>query len=518
MASDKQVLDLIGLRKVLGGLPKDAFVVGLYINVLFSSQYEWLNALAEELRARGMVTVGLFTPRSMEASRLDASHLGATDHVAVVPSSAVKLLHRINVFVISDVDLGTSFPPAAKVLGCAHGPVIIGTLEHPLAAEMYDLAHLDGLMVPARFSAENRRALKEKWTGFVSPERTHRSDRPFQLIPVGYPRHAAMLRALNRADVRRDAIVYAPYGVDYLSEVSPADVVEGQGRAIINFLLKTFPEYSVLFRPAPSDRGKPFVRQIVSFFRNEPRFILDSHENQIHAFSRGAALVTDLSSIARSFAYVTLRAGIFFQPWQNLEPPMGHADCGFVAYTYAGLKEALDQALGQPEDVSRRIRKNRDLLVMPIEGALEDIAEGIQDFYNERPRPGWVTIDRSRNALEPEKELVRKLAGCTCGLSAAAVSLALFRNPESPLLAAYALHAGRALTPRGQPHRDLLDNAARLLGAPVTSATYEDIRPEHIRNLYLLAREGYERQADGDGVALVEELLKDFNTATSKNQ
>lgn len=191
-------------------------------------------------------------------------------------------------------------------------------------------------------------------------------------------------------------------------------------------------------------------------------------------------------------------------------------DGGFVASTYDALRDVLTLALGHAQDEAQTLRQNRDRLVMPVEGALDAIAEWIQDFYNGRSRPDWVTIDRSAEVLQSEKELVQKLATFSLSLPLAAAAVACFRNPESPLLVAYTLHVAREQTPRELPRMDVLGMAGRLLGVHINSATYEETPPEYIQKLYAMAEEGYRQQGDSDGVTLVTELLRDFNAAISK--
>lgn len=510
MACDKQKLNLIELRKVLATLPKDAFIVCFYVNMFYSPQSDWMNALAEKLRQRGMITVGLLTPRSEKAFNLDA-----TDYVAVVPSSSVKILSRINVFIISEVDHSTRFPSASKVLGCIHAHTMSFS-DRPYPRQLFSVGMLDGLMVPARLPTETRHALEKTWTGFANPRWSRRSNRPFYVIPVGYPRHAAMFQALSKASGPKDAIVYAPHAIANTSDIKSDYCVVGSGIPIINFLLENFPEYKVIFRPAPEDLEGRVVQQIASLYRKEPRFILDTHPDQFFSLSRGAALVTDASGIACSFAYMTLRPAIYFQPWREWREHVRRWDGGFTATTYDALRDVLTMALENSQEEAEIIRKNRDELIMPIEGALEAIADWIPDFYNERPRADWVAIDRSEAALEPEKALIQKLATFPDGLQLAAPAVACFRNQESPLLAAYALHIGRIKAPRLPPALDLPGIAGRLLGVNITSKSYEDIPPEHIQNLYSLALKEYGQQGDQEGVALVTGLLENFNTIIGK--
>ncbi|MBD5647470.1 MAG: hypothetical protein HDQ89_07580 [Desulfovibrio sp.] len=510
MAREKQKLTLIELRKVLATLPKDAFIVCFYANMFYAPQSDWMNALAEKLRQRGMITVGLLTPRSVKAFNLDK-----TDYVAVVPSSTVKILSRINVFIISEPDHSTHFPAGSKVLGCIHSHMMSFS-DRPYPYQLFSVGMLDGLMVPARLPAETRHALEKTWTGFVNPRWSRRSKGPFYVIPVGYPRHAAMFQALSKAMAPKDAIVYAPHGIANTSDIKSEHCVVGAGIPIINFLLENFPEYKVIFRPAPEDLEGRVVQRISSLYRQERRFILDTHPDQFFSLSRGAALVTDASGIARSFAYMTLRPAIFFQPWREWQEPVRRVESGFIATSYDALRDVLKLALENRQEEAEIIRKNRDELLMPIEGALETIADWLPDFYNERPRADWVTIERSEAALEPEKALIQKLATFPDGLQLAAPAVACFRNQESPLLAAYALHMGRIKAPRLLPALDLLGIAGRLLGVKITSDSYEKTPPEHIQNLYTMALKRFEREGDQEGVALVAGLLEHFNAAISK--
>lgn len=506
ISKERRLLSLKGLSRVLHDLPHDAFVVGLYINIRYGAQDEWLNALAPALRARGMVTVGLLTPKS-----IPHCDLSAADHVAVVPPEAVVSLERIQVFVISDMDNGTCFPASSRILGCAHSFFHTSLTCH-FSNCIWVSALLDGFMVPVRLSRETREATASLWTGFIHPSWSRRGPKPFHLIPVGYPRLAAMVRTMREVREKPDALVYAPVALSHEPHIG-GERVRTYGLRTIQYLLEHFPDHTVIFRPTPSDMNQETVRDIIAFFRDEPRFILDDHDDQIFAFSRAATVITDLSHVVNSFAFSMLRPGIYFRPWEEGESTCAPWDGGFSSTTWEGLHEAVTLAIDKADEEKERIRANRERTIMPLDSALDEIAGWIRDFYAGRPRPQWLTIERADPThVRTETNIIRQVRNVPAHTIHHAMTVAaVFRNPHSPLLAAYALHAGMEHCPGTTLNWGLHTVVNNLLGKNVYSCDpYKAVSAAHVRQLYERALDEYRARNDTGAVALVEELLRDF--------
>lgn len=506
---DTPVLTLHGLQEMLAALPPEAVVIGLYVNSTAVTQDEWLNPLAERLRGAGFVTIGICTPGSKGKCRLDGAGT-----VAVVGPEKIRTLERINIFIISDMDsLNTQYPQASRVLGCAHAFETAADTSLPFQVHMPAL--LDGWMLSFPLSERSKKWIVDLWSGFIDPAAGFRSTTPFHLIPSGYPRMGVLAQQLREAPEKPDAILYAPIGMESNYELG-GNRLKKHGIRIIRTLLNAFPERTVIFRPYKNDLESVEVRTIRDAFANEARFVFDGEAGRIASFARSALLVTDLSHIAKTFAFATLRGAVYFQPWGANAQRHVRWDGGWTTWTYTGLVEACRLALSGAEALRGQIKQRRDELVMPFETALDDIVDIVRDVHKGVTREEWLTIPRDASTT-PQSEatilhnIVRQYSP---SIPFASATAALFNNRESPLLAAFALHSGLAMIPdRVLTWSPYLNNVvAGLLGLEdYPCVYYRDIDPEDVCRLYSLAILAAFRRNDPAGVGLAEALLESFN-------
>lgn len=424
--------NVCALNAALAALPRDAFVVAFFLHGVQVSQDEWMEPLARHLRERGFVTVGVTTPESAARSRLDSP-----EYRAVLPLEDIPRIEGVQVFVISDVDcILPEFPQTSRVLACCHGLIADPDMAFP--PHPHHLWLVDGWMCSCPISSQAKKNAAYLWTGLASEPASKRKNGHLHLIPVGYPRLAALAEELrNREEQEPDAIVYAPTILDYHPERG-GQRVKTHGERIIRTLLRYFPGHRV---PYKRDLDHPVVRDIKERFSGESRFVFDADPGRLFSFAHGAALVTDFSHIGNSFAYATLRAPVYFQPWVQA-PPMTRRDGVFTACTYTGLVEALRMALSDGARLAEELAARRERCVMPFDHAFDDIAGLLKDFYADRPRTDWLTVERCDPAVTPgDEELVRKLLeqppeAASC-IAAPAV---MYGDTAGPLLCAFALH------------------------------------------------------------------------------
>ena len=430
--------DVSALNAALASLPPDAFVVAFFLHGVQVSQDEWMDPLARHLREAGFVTVGVTTPQSAALCRLDAP-----EYRAVLPLEDIPRIAGVQVFIISDVDcILPEFPQMSRVLACCHGLITASEMTAPPHA--HHLWLIDGWMCSCPLTPAIRKSATHLWTGLAGERASKRKNAHLHLIPVGYPRLAVLAEELRKHRHEPDAIVYAPTILDYHPELG-GERVKTHGERILRTLLRYFPDYQVIFRPYKRDLEHPVVRDILQRFSGEHRFVFDAEPGRLFSFSHGAALVTDFSHIGETFAYATLRAPVYFQPWVRA-PAVTREGGVFKAANYSGLVEALRTALRDGPRLAEELRAARERCIMPFDNAFDDIAGLLKDFYADRPRPGWLTVERCNPDIAPDDvELVGKLLEQPPEVaSRVAAPAVMYGGNPSPLLAAFALHlAGR---------------------------------------------------------------------------
>lgn len=426
--------DVSALNLALAALPRDTFVVAFFLHGVQISQDEWMNPLACHLREAGFVTLGVTTPESAPRS-----HLDAPEYRAVLPLEDISRIEGVQVFIISDLDAHLpEFPQTSRVLACCHGLITTSEMTNPPHA--HHLWLIDGWMCSCPITPAIRKSATQLWTGLASVRTSRRKNGHMHLIPVGYPRLTVLAEELRNQKHEPDAIVYAPSLMNYRTELG-GERVKIHGARILRTLLRCFPDHRVIFRPYKRDLDHPVVRDIQERFGGESRFVFDANPGRLFSFAHGAALVTDFSHIGFTFAYATLRAPVYFQPWVKA-PPLTRRDGAFKAASYTGLVEGLRTALGDGPRLAEELRATRERCIMPFDNAFDDIAGLLKDFYADRPRPGWLTVERCNPAIAPDDvELVGKLLEQPPeAATRTAASAVMYGVNPSPLLAAFALH------------------------------------------------------------------------------
>lgn len=500
------------LQDFLRALPQDRFVVGLFINSTELAQDEWMNPLAAHLRKAGYVTIGLPTP--VAAGKCD---LGNAEYMAVINPADLSALGRINVFIILDVDACHSFPQESKVCGCCHGFAIAGDTAIPW--HTHEPCYLDAWLCSYPLTAKTRELTQALWQNMVNPAFSWRKGKDFYIIPQGYPRMAALTETLANNRQKRDAIIYAPVLMSYLPDMG-GNRVEIYGAQIIGALLDNFPAHKVIFRPYSADLGSPVIKKLCDTFVNEPRFMLDANRDKAFSFARGAALVTDFSHIAGSFAFTTFHPAFFYKPWEKNQPDFQKIPGGGITRSMDALIKAITAGLERNEETERIIRRDRDRFAMPVENAFSEITAMLPDLFQDHPRESWLRIGRTGSgSLSQQSEIIRRVQNQPEKLRFyIGAALLLSHNTKSPLLAAYALHKGKEEVPAGKTWPEFYVYTGKLVGKAIERVPNSEIDPEIIRTLYALALAACEADANLPAQDLVKELLSDFNRLFPKNE
>ena len=275
----------------------------------------WMVALGQELRQRGYGTVGLLAGDAVGFMNLDG--LG---HVFQVRPEDLETLDGVACFITTDIEYKTCYPAGSRVLAMVHS-CSAGDQQAFLQCAIAT-GSFDGLIVGFPF-AHRKGEIKALWDNFPPPDRRLRPAADFYLMGYGYPKLCLMRRqflAQRREAVRAECICYAPTGIQY-SPYSGGKRLQKYGKRILRTLLATFPDHTVIFRPAPINRDEDTVRDIIDAFAHEPRLAVDAQTSYLDTFARTRVMITDLAHISNTFCAVTHRPAIYFQPWMTLPPP-----------------------------------------------------------------------------------------------------------------------------------------------------------------------------------------------------
>lgn len=501
MATPPGHLNFQTLQEFLDCKAPGDFFVALYINTRHGYQDEWMSEVARSLGKKGIRTIGILTPQSIARHKLEN-----TDLMAVIDLRQTKSLRGVDVFVISDIDCNVEFPQDSKVLGCAHA------LLDPPGREGYQsklhlLSKMDGYMIPTVLADEARQDMISVWNGSGNHAFYKRKLDRFHIMQVGYPPLALTAGELKKTGIEPDAITYAPTLIEYNPDEG-GERLKTYGAGLIKFLLERFPRHKIIFRPYHGDMDNGCIKEIIGKFSCVDRFILDVSPGKIFSFAHSDVMITDLSTIIRAFSLVTLRQGIYFQPWGRFRGPQGPNDKMAYACDYDELYEKIDSCMKNPEVVRQELEDWRDFRYSSWENTFDDMVDLICDFHSGSVHEDWITIRRDASSrMQETREFVGKLSDNTNGYWGA---LAAVKSRDADfLLLAFTLHMAMKHVPSLAVDTTLNAILGQLDIPARPAASYTDIDRKVVLKLYEVAlTDG----GDGKDNALVHALLKDFNS------
>lgn len=493
------------LQDYLNSLPKNQPVIGFFANYVYHNQHKWLDAIAAKCRERGFITIGLLTGNSIEVSEFTS-----VDFTAVVTPFDIESLKRINVFVISDVDGFVRYPAESKVLGCQHA-LYCNQNNLTLASYSRWMHFLDGFIIPMQLNEAQRRNIPLLWNNFLAKDQGMRKRENFYLIPAPYPRLAMLEQELSKCRNHPDSIVYAPVWAAYSQHMGGMRIRD-YGAPMIGRLLDEFPGKNVIFRPSYQDFLLPEVLKIIDTYSQNDRFLMDYNVEQADTFSRGAALITDISFVGKSFSFGTLRPAIEYRPWTQGEPGLDKDAGCYREFNLDGLIALVRNILADPDKYTRELKSVRDRLAVSPENGLDRLADMIGNFLADQPENSWITIPRFSDQTPEDVEIILKLEKYAEGREDFPAALAAVDAlPESPLLTAYAIHMSKLRNPSFPRFLNVGDPWSSILGKGVKLPyKYEKVPPDMVVKLYMLALKEKQRKKDERGIALVLKLMKAF--------
>jgi hypothetical protein len=303
----------------------------------------------------------------------------------------VGSLDFVDVFVIPTVMLGLP-ERAKKVLfvhdiydspfGVAEFPRASETGEYPRDSAFRD--ELDYVFLPCR--------------ALVGENRIHPllRKKPLCRIPGGYIKLDDNIRYFKQCKLPIDSIIYAPTVTDdhFAEYVS----VPKYGRKIVEALLDGFADYKIIFRPHPHTLQTEDVTKIAEHFRGNKRFIFDSNASFYNDnYCRSAAMVTDMSGTAFTYAFMTLRPVVFFshreqdvaKAFNNVKYFEDRERIGYIATNIAELKEQVARALKNTKRFAWNSRRFRDETVFNLGRAEDYFAENFHCIAEGTKHKDW---------------------------------------------------------------------------------------------------------------------------------
>lgn len=319
-----------------------------------------------------------------------------------VHASEIVGLKEVDVFISSEA-FAADPPIGAASVGIHHGlpdrPGLTRNYANIVRKRPKIVKNFDYYVIVSQQCRRNWRADQyERVANGLYPEAllASRADY-FHIVPGGYTKVGFLAEALNQSITEElDTIVYAPTNMG----VSHAEVSEN-GEEIIASLLEQFPTYNVVFRPYPGNKS---LESIESRFTDSPRFDVDRTVTGLTYLRRTAAVVTDNSSFAVTFALASLRPVLFcnmtggarIDRLERLEESGGMYEeaVGYRVTAKDDLVYGLDLALTHRDHWREKILKARDRILYNGTDAATYIASKIDKFARQESDSDFLRVSR----------------------------------------------------------------------------------------------------------------------------
>lgn len=213
-------------------------------------------------------------------------------------------LNELDVLFIqeSNFELSFNWPTKLIRIGCQHG---IDVKLSKTLVEYGGCLEFDYVLTPKPDDCPNI----DEYSGYFPKALRQASTGSVTTIPFGSIKFDKFYQAYKQCEQTNTAIIYhlSNLALEYpwvLEQLEPT----------ITFLLATFPNHEIVFRPFPEDFKHPKIKSIVRHFSEESRFTFSQTPSYISDYCRGVAMVCHRQYESHLFPLVTGQPMLVFQP------------------------------------------------------------------------------------------------------------------------------------------------------------------------------------------------------------
>lgn len=231
----------------------------------------------------------------------------------------------------------------------------------------------------------------------------HKLKHDVTLIPAGYPKLDKLINELHALKhVTKDSICYAPTMLMHNKDFTDTLSLQN-GEFIIEYLLETFKDYKIIFRPHPNvkiynhqDAGLEYIDNIIEKFKDNDRFIYDNSKYYLETFARTKILISDYSSIMHTFSFSTLIPFISLSTKEfsklykkNLGIKDDRHKSGKIIHSINQMKSTIADIIENKKKYERKIKKIRSNEVYNVQQSVEYITKNFRYILEKKKNKEW---------------------------------------------------------------------------------------------------------------------------------
>lgn len=194
-----------------------------------------------------------------------------------------------------------SYPKDVLKIGSPHGTDI--SLKKTLV-HYGGLMEFDYILCPVAYAP----VFDDAYIGLVTSDLSCHSMPFCCAIPFGMPKYDRFFQACQEHPYP-DAIIYH---LSNLKIENPS--IFSYIAPVLDLLLKSFPDRSIIFRPFPEDQEHPLIQQLLSQFSGFPNFVYSSSPSYISDYVKGAVMLCHRDYSEHLFVQASNRPMLVFDP------------------------------------------------------------------------------------------------------------------------------------------------------------------------------------------------------------
>ena len=271
-------------------------------NAAINHLFELMNALAEYEQIEVLAIMNASEAAADPQWLLKSKWLEGP--LLVCSENDFRHLSELDLLFVQESNFEVSFnwPSNVKRIGCQHG---IDVKLSKTLVEYGGCLEFDYVLTsqPDDYSNIN------EYTGYFPKALRQASSSSVTTIPFGSIKFDKFYQAYKKCKQTNTAIIY------HLSNLAlEYPWAAEQLEPTITFLLSSFPNHEIVFRPFPEDIEHPKIKSIVKRFSKESRFTFSQTSSYISDYCRGVAMVCHRQYESHLFPLVTGRPMLVFQP------------------------------------------------------------------------------------------------------------------------------------------------------------------------------------------------------------
>lgn len=390
-------MDINKLNIILDKSIKDNKITVCFLfgnSALYFHAEEWMDGLAAIFNKNGFECIGIITDFNINISLINIKH------VFHIPYDVISCLEKIDIFISLDFE-GIQFPNSSFAIGFPHAGLVNYAQSRLDAISIQN--KLDAICIPANTTESNN--IQESWNGVIPfYKRTRKSN--FYFIKTNYHKKSIfLLNIKNPKELNVNSIIYAPRPIRY----SPTTSLEYRKKndiILIETILNFLPEYNFVFRIIKDEVQESLNLEITKYFSKNVRFIVDYSEKYLTLFPRSLTLLSDTSSIVRTFSDSICRPAIQFHPWGKKS---SQTEFGFITIN---IEDTIDRILTIKKNIDTYNQKLEKIIddEKKSDFSLEKFVEDIKEYKTSKNTKYWITIPRDNNSrLFTESDYVKNI-------------------------------------------------------------------------------------------------------------